>query len=92
MTCKDCKHCSTCKEELESLGYSIMTERVDMEVHCKRFEKSSPQLYTLKRGGKAVAYRYGDELEATALFLEGGYKTPEEAIEAYGRKVKNVLS
>lgn len=47
-----------------------------------------PQMYTLKRGDKPIAYRYGDELAATILWIEGGYPTPEEAIAAYEREMK----
>ena len=35
------------------------------------------------RGDKPYRYRYGDETQATALFVDGGYKTPGEAIEAW---------
>ena len=33
--------------------------------------------------GKPVAYRYGEDWCATALFVDGGYPTPEEAKEAW---------
>lgn len=48
------------------------------------------QMYTKYRNGKPVAYRYGEPWVATQLFMEGGYKTPEEAIAAWEeqRKVK----
>lgn len=32
---------------------------------------------------KPVAYRYGEEWVQQQLLMEGGYKTPEEAIEAW---------
>lgn len=37
------------------------------------------QLYTKMIGDRPVAYRYGPSWQATALFVDGGYKTPEEA-------------
>lgn len=44
------------------------------------------ELYIKYRGDTPVAYRYGEEWEAMRLFMEGGYKTPEEAIDAYERE------
>lgn len=44
------------------------------------------QLYTKMRGGEPVAYRYGPEWQATALMIDGGYKTPEEAKLAWLRE------
>lgn len=41
------------------------------------------QLYIEYRGDKPYRYRYGDETQATALFVDGGYKKPEESIEAW---------
>jgi hypothetical protein len=46
------------------------------------------QMYTKYRNGEPVAYRYGEPWVATQLFLEGGYKTPEEAIEVWEREQK----
>ena len=43
-------------------------------------------LYIEYRGDTPVAYRYGEEWEAMRLLMEGGYKTPEEAIAAYERE------
>ena len=37
------------------------------------------KLYTEYRGDKPVAYRYGPEWVAMELYVEGGFKTPEEA-------------
>lgn len=52
------------------------------------------QLYTEYRGDKPYAYRYGPEWVAMELYMEGGYKTPEEAKlrwlewwEKYGKEV-----
>lgn len=42
-------------------------------------EQEGWQLYTKYRGDTPVAYRYGPSWVATALFVDGGYKTPEEA-------------
>ena len=39
-------------------------------------DKENLQLYTLYRGDKPVAYRYGEEWRAMQLAMEGGYKTP----------------
>lgn len=46
-----------------------------------RLEAEHPewQLYTEYRGDKPHAYRYGPEWVAMQLYIEGGYKTPEEA-------------
>ena len=44
------------------------------------------ELYIEYRGDTPVAYRYGEEWEAMRLSMEGGYKTPEEAIAAYERE------
>lgn len=44
------------------------------------------ELYVEHRDGTPVAYRYGEEWEAMRLYVEGGYKTPEEAIAAYERE------
>ena len=37
------------------------------------------QLYIEYRDGTPHAYRYGPEWVAMQLYMEGGYKTPEEA-------------
>lgn len=42
-----------------------------------------PEMYVKYRDDKPVAYRYGEEIEATKLWVEGGYPTPEEAKEAW---------
>lgn len=47
---------------------------------------SENQMYTLYRNEKPVAYRYGPPWVAQELFMEGGYKTPEEAREAWERE------
>ena len=47
------------------------------------------EMYVKYRGDAPVAYRYGDEWVAMQLFVEGGYPTPEEAIEAWNREVNN---
>lgn len=44
------------------------------------------ELYVEYREGTPVAYRYGEEWEAMRLYMEGGYKTAEEAIAAYERE------
>ena len=41
------------------------------------------QMYTEYRNGVPVAYRYGEPWVATQLYMEGGYKTPEEARRAW---------
>lgn len=45
--------------------------------------KEECHLYTLRRNGKPVAYRYGEPWVAQQLLMEGGYKTPEEAKEVW---------
>ena len=44
------------------------------------------ELYVKYRGDKPVAYRYGPRWQATALWMDGGYKTPEEAKLAWLRE------
>lgn len=44
------------------------------------------QMYTEYRGGEPVAYRYGPEWVAMQLYMEGGFKTPEEAKAAWLRE------
>lgn len=45
-----------------------------------------PEMYIKYRGDKPYAYMYGDEDAATALYYGDGYKTPEEAVEAWERE------
>ena len=45
-----------------------------------------PEMYIKYRGDKPYAYMYGDEDVATALYYGDGYKTPEEAVEAWNRE------
>ena len=40
-------------------------------------------MYVEYRGDKPVAYRYGPSWVAWELYMEGGYPTPEEALEAW---------
>ena len=42
-----------------------------------------PSMYVECKDGEPVAYRYGEEWVQQQLLMEGGYKTPEEAIEAW---------
>ena len=41
------------------------------------------KMYAEYIDGRPAAYRYGEEWVAQQLLMEGGYKTPEEAIEAW---------
>ena len=50
------------------------TERRKMD-NCKMYVEYIDE--------KPVAYRYGEEWVQQQLLMEGGYKTPEEAIEAW---------
>ena len=47
-----------------------------------------PEMYIKYRGDKPYAYMYGGEDAATALYYGDGYKTPEEAVEAWEREQK----
>ena len=47
---------------------------------------SAIQLYAKYQGYKPYAYMYGGEDAATALYYGDGYKTPEEAVEAWKRE------
>lgn len=49
-------------------------------------DKEKLSLYTLYRGDKPIAYRYGESWRAMQLMNEGGYKTPEEAKAAWERE------
>lgn len=51
-----------------------------------------PEMYIKYRGDKPIAYRYGEEIEATKLWVEGGYPTPEEAKEAWARSQKSDMA
>lgn len=42
-------------------------------------EEAGWQLYTEYRDGEPVGYRYGPDWVAMELYVEGGFKTPEEA-------------
>lgn len=42
-----------------------------------------PEMCIKYRDGVPYRYMYGEEDAATALYLGDGYRTPEEAIEAY---------
>ena len=42
-----------------------------------------PEMYVKYIGYKPYAYMYGGEDAATALYYGDGYKTPEEAVEAW---------
>ena len=44
------------------------------------------KMYTLYHGETPVAYRYGEPWVAQQLLMEGGYDTPEEAIEAWDER------
>lgn len=46
-----------------------------------------PQMYVEYHGDTPVGYRYGEDWVAMQLYVEGGYPTPEEAIEAWEREV-----
>ena len=43
------------------------------------------------RDGKPVAYRYGNGNAGVMLFLEGGYPTREEAMEAWEMENKTLI-
>ena len=44
------------------------------------------EMYVLYHGETPVAYRYGESWVSQQLLMEGGYDTPEEAIEAWNRR------
>lgn len=48
-----------------------------------------PNLFIKYKGNQPYQYRYGEDIEATILMVEGGYPTEEEAIAAYERSLKN---
>ena len=41
------------------------------------------RMYVEYRDDKPIAYRYGEPWVMQQLLMEGGYKTPEEAMEAW---------
>ena len=65
------------KEIKKILEVTGMTFEEAFEEDFVKAEKY--QLYTEYRGGKPVAYRYGEPWVAEQLLVEGGYSTPEEA-------------
>ena len=44
------------------------------------------KLYTKTHGDQAKEYQYGPSWKAAELLVDGGYPTPEEAIEAWYRE------
>ena len=50
-----------------------------------------PQMYVEYRDGVPVAYRYDEEWVAMPLYIEGGYPTPEEAVEAWNRYAERIF-
>ena len=60
-----------------------LLEKVPSEV------RSEWKLYTETRDGVPYAYRYGESWVAQQLLMEGGYKTPEEAVNAWLREWEN---
>lgn len=56
------------------------------------------QMYIKERNGRPTEYRFGESWRATALLVDGGYSTEEEAVLAWAaecgylkeRKHKNV--
>ena len=40
-------------------------------------------MFIMYRDNKPVAYQYGEPWVATQLYLEGGYPTEREAVEAW---------
>lgn len=50
-------------------------------------EEHMPQLYVMYQDGAPVAYAYGEEWVAQALYMNDiRYKTPEEAIAAWEKE------
>lgn len=43
------------------------------------------EMFILCRNGKPVAYRYGESWVAEQLYVDGGYPTEREAIDAWER-------
>ena len=55
-------------------------------------EMSMAEMYIKYQGDVPVAYAYGDPWVAQALFMDDiGYKTPEEAIEAWNRRSQTII-
>ena len=46
-------------------------------------EDEECRMYVDYRDGVAVGYRYGPEWVGMQLYMEGGFKTPEEARKAW---------
>lgn len=55
----------------------ISEERREWLLGC--WENEEWKLWVEMRGDEPVAYRYGPEWVGMQLFVDGGYKTPEEA-------------
>lgn len=44
------------------------------------------KMYIKETNGVPIAYRFGENYEAIALLIDGGYKTQEEAVLAWARE------
>lgn len=91
-----CDGCSGNTGEVYPCG-SLFCNRLDRPVHradqCTMFQirkypegydmSSVPKMYVKISNGVPVAYRYGYDYEQAALLADGGYKTQEEAINAF---------
>lgn len=47
------------------------------------------KMYVEYRDGEPHGYLYGPSWKAMELYMEGGYDTPEKAIEAWNRESRN---
>ena len=81
MVCCECKNFlgggdfGTCCKENSGLVYE------ESEI-CEKFQDSGDRLYVEYIDDKPVRYRFGEEFEAEALFIEGGFSTPHRAYMA----------
>ena len=72
--------------------YAEANEAIDAwnDRYCdKKAADDRLALYTKYHNGKPVGYRYGEPWVSMQLAMEGGYKTPKEAMEAWERENKD---
>lgn len=81
--------------ELNQLRMQFIREIKAQRAYMELMERDGavkppePQLFTKRMGDRPEEYRYGGENAAIALYLEGGYPTPEEAVAAWEKEQEN---
>ena len=81
-------YCPKTREELLQRIAKLQNENDELrsELGIKPKRKRTGEnlaMYTLYQNNEPVAYRYGESWVAQQLLMEGGYKTKEEAKDAW---------